>query len=224
MKAREDDDIDRVQLLSVNVGELQVIPWAKKKAKTGIFKRPADGQVGVDTLGLEGDHIGSVKYHGGPDQAVYIYSAQDYDWWKNELQRDLPFGTFGENLTVSTFGEERPVRLGDVWEIGDVTLEISAPRIPCATLAARMDDPTFVRRFAQANRGGAYARVLQVGVVEAGTTVRITPCSAGHPTVDEVFAVWHQKKKDPVFLQRVLASPLASMHRKDVEKWLARLS
>ncbi len=218
------EDIETAQLLSVNVGKLQVIPWAKKASKTGIFKRPRRGPVWVGSLGLDGDHIGSTKYHGGPDQALYIYSAKDYAWWERELESALSYGTLGENLTVSTMGEEHPARLGDVWEIGNVTLQISGPRIPCSTLAARMDDPKFVKRFALANRGGAYARVLREGVLEAGMTIEIQPSPENHPTVDELFAVWHQKKKDPVFLRRVLASPLASMHRKDVEKWLARLS
>ena len=212
-----------IRLLSVNVGQLQTIPWAQKASKTGIFKQPVEGSLRIGALGLEGDHIGSVKYHGGPDQAVYLYSAEDYAWWENELQQQLPFGTFGENLTVSCLGEHPP-RLGDEWRLGEVTLQISGPRIPCSTLAARMNDPAFVKRFARANRGGAYARVLQTGNVKAGDPISTHCPPDHHPTVDELFAIWHQKKKNPEFLQRVLASPVASMQRKDVEKWLARLN
>ena len=212
-----------VRILSTNVGALQPIPGARSKANTGIFKVPVQGPVMVHVHGLEGDHIGSKKYHGGPDQAVYLYSADDYAWWEKELGRPLPFGIFGENLTISGWGESAP-RVGDIWEIGEIALELSGPRIPCATLAARMELPTFVKAFARANRGGAYARVLRAGPIEARMPVSITPTTQGYPAIDELFAGWHQRKKDPVLLRRALDSPLASRCREDAEKWLARLA
>ena len=211
-----------IQLLSTNIGKLQSIPWAKKTTKTGIFKLPVEGPVEVQKNGLEGDYIGSKKYHGGPDQAIYLYSAEDYSWWEQTLGRKLPFGIFGENLTVTSLGTQPP-RVGDRWQIGEIVLELSAPRIPCATLAARMEEPTFVKQFAQAKRGGAYARVLQPGSVTTGMMVSVTPTPLPHPTIQELFQVWHQRKKDPNLLRRALESPLASRSREDVEKWLARL-
>lgn len=210
-------------IVSVNVGELEPIPWVKKKARTGIFKRPADGPVRVEMDGLHGDHIGSVKYHGGPDQAVYLYSAQDYAWWSEQLERDLPYGIFGENLTVSDLGPNPP-RVGDRWQIGDVLLEISAPRIPCLTLAQRMDDPQFVKKFAQANRGGCYARVLNTGVVQTGDEVSIHPTAEDHPEIDSLFSLSHRRDKDLDLIRRGLRSPVAMRCREDLEKWEARLS
>ena len=210
-----------IQLLSTNIGKLQSIPWAKQKTKTGIFKTPVDGPVMVQALGLENDRIGNKKYHGGPDQAIYIYSAQDYAWWEESLDRKLPFGLFGENLTVSNLGEQPP-RIGDRWQIGEVLLELSAPRVPCSTLAARMEEPTFVKLFAQANRSGVYARVLQAGSITAGMEVTVNATPLPHPTIEELFRVWHQGKKDPELLDRALESPLASRFREEVERWVAR--
>ncbi len=213
----------RPQLLSINIAQLESIPWVKKKARTGIFKRPVDGPVRVEHDGLVGDHIGSVKYHGGPDQAVYIYSAQDYAWWESELGRDLPFGIFGENLTVSDLGETVP-KVGDRWQIGEVQLELSGPRIPCLTLAQRMDDPHFVKKFAQANRGGCYARVLQPGEMKPGDEVIVSPTQEGHPEIDRLFALWHRRDKDLDLIELGLRSPISIRCREDLEKWKARLS
>jgi MOSC domain-containing protein YiiM len=212
-----------IRLTSVNVGKLQAIPGRKSQGLTGIYKEPVAGPVTLETGGLAGDHIGSKKYHGGPDQAVYIYSALDYAWWQQTLARDLPPGTFGENLTVSDLGGHPP-RVGDLWQIGEAVLELSAPRIPCSTLAARMGEPTFVKSFARANRGGAYARVLKPGALQAGMPITVVASSADNPTIDELFAIWHKRVKDPDLLRRALAAPLASRPRQDVEKWLARLS
>ncbi len=212
-----------IRVISVNVGRLETIPWAKKSSLTGIFKRPVSEPVKVERNGLDGDRIGSVKYHGGPDQAVYLYSVRDYRWWEGELGRELTPGTFGENLTVNGFGPHPP-RVGDRWQLGELVLEISGPRIPCITLAQRMDDPRFVKRFAQANRGGCYARVLSPGWVQAGMKVEVRPASADYPEVDRVFALCHSRDKDPKLLRQAIESPLAQRCKEDLEKWSARLS
>lgn len=212
-----------ITVLSVNVAELKIIPGSKKKAKTGIYKEPVERPVQVRFAGLVGDHIGSTKYHGGPDQAVYLYALDDYQWWEESLEQPLPFGTFGENLSVTTLGPN-PTRVGDIWRLPNLVLQITAPRIPCATLAARMGDPKFVKKFAQANRCGAYARVLHEGSVKVGDSVSVQPAEERTPTIAELFELCHARQKDPELLRRALQSPLASLMRKDMEKWLSRIS
>ena len=51
--------------------------------------------------GCTGDIQANRVHHGGPDQALYAYSQEDADYWADELQRDMPPGTFGENLRVA---------------------------------------------------------------------------------------------------------------------------
>src|SRR4051794_16918960 len=96
-------------LLSVNVG--QAMPTdASDAGLTGIDKRPAAGGVAVRApgvpgvgggSGVAGDHVCDVRFHGGDDQAVYAYAREDLDGWAAELDRRLPNGAFGENLTTS---------------------------------------------------------------------------------------------------------------------------
>ncbi|WP_196260705.1 MOSC domain-containing protein [Pelagibacterium limicola] len=157
-----------MRLLSVNVGKAQ--PIATKSGSTGIFKVPQPGTVHIGPLGLKGDAIVDTKHHGGPDQAVYLFGQPDYDWFAQSENRPMHPGLFGENLTVSEL-ESATVRVGDRFDIEGVLLEITYPRIPCVTLAARLGDPTFVKRFHAAKRPGVYARVLKPGFVEAGMTL-----------------------------------------------------
>ena len=159
-----------MRILSVNTGELELLPEGNSKTKTGINKHPRKGSVHIGETHLEGDHIANKKHHGGPDQAVYLYSAEDYAWWEKELDRELPFGTFGENLTVASFDGRQP-RVGDIWHFDQVVLQMTAPRIPCSKLAARMEDPAFLKHFVQVNRGGAYARVLRTLLTDLGDLV-----------------------------------------------------
>ena len=124
-----------MELISVNIGRAEPIKKAKKSGVTGIFKRPlqAGGHIGPE--GLDGDVIVDTESHGGPDQAVYVYGTNDYAWWSAALGRDLEPGTFGENLTIGGL-ESAQFNIGDRLQLGDVILEVTAPRIPCSTLAA----------------------------------------------------------------------------------------
>ena len=161
-----------MKVTSVNIGRPERI--AGYKRKTGIVKRPAQEAVEIGPLGLAGDAVLDTKNHGGPDQAVYIYGQPDYDFWAGELGRDLPPGLFGENLTIDGL-ESRKMLIGDRLRIGDVVLEVTSPRIPCNTFAARMGDPMWVKRFFAVNRPGVYMRVIETGTVTAGMEVEHTP-------------------------------------------------
>ena len=161
-----------MHLIAVNVGKPEHI--VGHKAATGIVKRPQTGPVTIGPLGLEGDAVLDLKNHGGPDQAVYIYGQPDYDLFARELGRELAPGLFGENLTIAGL-ESQAIHVGDRFEIGEVLLEATSPRIPCATFAARMGDPQWVKHFFAVNRPGVYVRVLRTGQVEAGMAVRAHP-------------------------------------------------
>ncbi len=166
-----------MRLLSVNTGPLR--PGPPDGRPTGIVKQPVVGAVLVappgprGTVALAGDAVGDARHHGGVDQAVYAYAREDLDGWERELGRDLAAGTFGENLT--TVGVDvTGALIGERWRIGpDVVLEVSSPRIPCATFAGRMEVPGWIARFVAAGRPGAYLRVVAAGEVRAGDPVEV---------------------------------------------------
>ena len=67
------------------------------------------------------------KYHGGPDQAVYVYTQEDYDHWAEILGEALAPGTFGENLLMGGL-ESASVRVGERFWAGSTVLEATAAR------------------------------------------------------------------------------------------------
>jgi MOSC domain-containing protein YiiM len=212
-----------LRLLSVNVGRASRIDGAGKSGRTGIFKRPAQGPVGVLSGGLDGDTISDKDNHGGPDQAVYAFGAPDYAWWAEGLERELAPGTFGENLTISDLESAR-VCVGDRLGIGPVVLEVTAPRIPCLTLAARMGDPAFLKRFRRAERPGVYCRVLREGEVRTGDKVAYTPYAGERVPVLEVFRAFFDGNPGEDALRRQLSVPIAARAREAYEEQLAELS
>ncbi len=211
-----------MKLLSINVGQMTPLPGVKATGQTGIFKTPAAGLVAITAYGLEGDAIADTRHHGGIDQAVYVYGAPDYDWWAAELGQPLAPGTFGENLTIDGLESAR-LSVGDRLHLAEVVLEVTSPRIPCATLAARMGDPTFVKRFHHAERPGVYCRVIRAGRAAAGEAVRLEPHAGPTITVLEMFRDYYANEWDEAKLRRHLAAPVAIRDRVELEERLARL-
>lgn len=160
--------------------DLADVSYAKKP--TGIAKVPMSAPVEVREpgpkrgglgSGLVGDRIGNQKHHGGTDQAVYAFSREVLDEWQQRLGRDLPDGSFGENLTTVGLDVDGAL-LGERWRIGDdVVLQVTAPRIPCNTFRGRLDVRGWLKTFTADGRTGAYLRVVTGGTIRAGDPVEV---------------------------------------------------
>lgn len=158
-----------VRLLSVNVVH-ELIRGPSRW--TAIDKRPVRGPVEVGSRGLVGDKQCDTRHHGGPEKAVYAYASEDAAWWAEELDREIPPGLFGENLTTVGL-DVSGARIGERWRIGTAQFEVRSARIACSNVAARMGIPKFHRRFTVAQRPGAYLAVLTPGVVCAGDAITV---------------------------------------------------
>ncbi|APE33063.1 molybdenum cofactor sulfurase [Nocardia mangyaensis] len=165
--------------------------------RSAIDKRPVEGRVAVRALGLAGDHSCDTVNHGGLDQAVYAYAEQDAARWAGELDRELPAGWFGENLRLSGLPASDAV-LGAHWAIGDTLLEVSGPRVPCATFQQWSGERQWVKRFALRSDTGCYFRVLTEGTIGAGDEVRVVRVPEHGITVRDLFT-----GADPALLERL---------------------
>jgi MOSC domain-containing protein YiiM len=197
-----------MRLLSVNVSMPRPNLW-KGLSMTGIDKRPVDGPVpvvvpgpkGTGMVGLAGDRVYDVKHHGGYDQAVYAYAREDLDRWEAELGRSLANGTFGENLTTTAL-DVNSALIGERWRIGpDVVLEVSCPRIPCATFQGWLEREGWIKQFTQAALPGAYLRVIEPGEIRAADLVEIVH-RPGHDVT--VAIAFRAMTREPKLLPRLL--------------------
>ena len=212
-----------MKILSINRGKKQQLVFNNKVFDTGLFKDPIAGSARVGRFGIDDDVIVDRSVHGGPDQAVYLYSAEDYAWWASENGKVLAPGTFGENLTTAGI-DLRTLVIGDRLVIGEVELEVTAPRVPCFKLATRMGDPTFVKQFVRAARPGAYARVLHEGELAVGDRIRLEKTTEDFAGLVDVFNAWHAKQPAADVLQKALRSPLGEHHRKRIQALYAAAS
>jgi MOSC domain-containing protein YiiM len=147
---------------------------------TAFFKSPIAGSVHVSSLGVAGDQQADLINHGGVDKAVLAYSADHYAYWRQHLNLpNLPFGGFGENLTISDL-EETSVCIGDQWQAGDVLFEVSQPRQPCWKMGRRWRIPDLPKQVIANSRSGWYLRVLHKGDLAAGQSLDLL--TRPHPT------------------------------------------
>ena len=176
-----------MKIVSVNVGLPRPIQWRGRRIMTGIFKDPIEGRIQVRKLNLDGDGQADLSVHGGVDKAVYVYPSEHYPFWERELElENLPWGSFGENLTTEGWWEDE-VHIGDRFRIGTAELVVTQPRMPCFKLAMKFDRDDIVGTFLEAGRSGFYLSVLQEGELEAGDSMeRIHEDENGVSVVDIV--------------------------------------
>lgn len=205
-------------LVSIQVGRPQVIPGAEPWV-TSIFKVPVAGPIRLDTCNLEGDEQADLSVHGGPDKAICVYSVDHFAAWSSALGAgEFGPGAFGENFSVRGMAEDT-VFLGDVYEVGTSTVQVSQPRSPCWKLGkrwGRLDMPRLVLR---SGRTGWYFRVLKPGHVAANDRLSLMDRPCAEWSIVRVNQVFYPPKtgKDPA-ARRALADCAALS-----ESWRAAL-
>lgn len=198
-------------VLSVNLARVRPNPF-KDTDVTGIDKAPSAGPVEVRApgdkavgsgSGLVGDTIGDRAHHGGDEQAVYAYAREELDDWQEFLGRALPNGFFGENLTTTGLDVSGAV-IGERWRLGAaVELQVTGPRLPCATFRGWIDKRGWLKDFTKAAIPGAYLRVVTPGYLGAGDAVTILHKPSHQITVATVFRAF---TLEPELLASLLAA------------------
>lgn len=203
-----------MKVTAICLGSPEKLPG--KSYKTGINKVPVSGTVLVDESGLVGDSICNRKYHGGPDQAVYVEGGLTLDWWASELGQAIAPGLFGENLVIEGL-DNRDVCAGDRFHLsGGVVLEATSARIPCNTFEARMGDAKFAKRYATAARPGIYCRVLISGAMSTGEDVVFTPFAGEKVPIPDMMRLFG-KRLTLDDRQRFLAAPIHTKLRTELQ-------
>ncbi len=194
---------------SLNIGLPKKELFQGKEFITGIGKQPVSGPITLTLLGFEGDGVGDVKNHGGRDKAVCVYSIDYYPYWEKELGIKMPNAAFGENFSVAGL-KETDICIGDIYQAGTAVVQVSQPRQPCSTLAARYGRPDFVKTVVDSDRTGFYFKVIEEGKVKAGDA--IVPVEQDSRRVSITFAnhIFHHDRKNREGIERVLAVPALS--------------
>jgi MOSC domain-containing protein YiiM len=145
-----------------------------KLSATGIFKYPVE-RVDVDTLGIVGDVQADKRVHGGPQKALHQFSLASYQ----KIIQQYPLlhlkawpGSIGENISAAQMHEDS-VCIGDLYAVGSCVLQVSAPRIPCWKIDAKLKQPGLSQFIAKHHLSGWYYRVIEEGVMQVGDSLKL---------------------------------------------------
>ena len=176
---------------------------------TGMCKKPVSIPLVLSELGFAGDGVGDLKHHGGSDKAVCVYTIDYYEYWEQMLGRKMPVAAFGENFSVTDMNEDT-VCIGDIYRAGMATVQVSQPRQPCSTLAARYGREDFVKLVVDSGRTGFYFRVLEGGKVMAGDVLSLVEKDPCRVSISFANRIYHHDRKNGEGIEKVLAVPSLS--------------
>lgn len=209
-------------ILSVNVGLPRQVISDGQSVLTGIYKIPVHQSVKVKKLNIDGDGQADLSVHGGPNKAVYAYPFEHYEYWRRELPgMELPWGVFGENLTLAGL-MEHDAHIGDRFRMGTAVLMITQPRLPCYKLGIRFGREDMPDRFLSSRRTGFYLAVIEEGELVEGDCLELVHQDVNRISITDVLRLLYDYEPlDPELFERALnVAALSPSWRKRLEKRL----
>jgi MOSC domain-containing protein YiiM len=99
------------------------------------------------------------------------------------------------------------VCVGDVFRIGEATVQVSQPRMPCTKLAGKNASKTLPKLIANTGYTGFYMRVLSEGLVAAGDGFDLERAHPERITIAEVNSIIYGKSFDMALIERLAELP-----------------
>jgi MOSC domain-containing protein YiiM/ferredoxin-NADP reductase len=191
--------------------------------ETAIFKAPLSGRVEVTKEGIKNDEH-AYHAHGGPDKALLQYCTKHYNDWKMEIPASENLfkpGGFGENIANAEISE-KTVCIGDRIAIGQLIVEVSEPRAPCAKLNHRFEVKDMAKRAQTHLRTGWLYRIIKPGIVQAGDMVELLERPYPEWTVARIMYYLFIDRKDVEMMKQIVDLEPLGWEVKD--KFKARLA
>ncbi|MFH6768217.1 MOSC domain-containing protein [Gaetbulibacter aquiaggeris] len=190
-----------MQIISTNIAQPTTIVWNGQEVVTGIFKTPINKSIFLGKHDVKGDEVTDRIHHGGEYKACYMFSADQYPYWKNLYPHlNWQYGMLGENLTVSGF-DECQIMIGSIYKIGKTLIQITQPREPCFKFGVKFGTQEVLKQFIDHGFPGTYVRVLEEGLVKTGDTFKLIESAKDRLSVYDFFNLLFLKVKDQKLLK-----------------------
>lgn len=211
-----------MKVISTNIcNEPKTFVWNGKEEQTGIFKYPTTEKLFLTKSDVQKDRIIDRVHHGGENKACYLFSAEQYPFWKEKYpNEEWNWGMFGENLTVSGLDESQ-IRVGNIYKMGSALVQVSQPREPCYKLGIRFGTQQILKEFIVQNHPGTYVKILEEGEVGMGDEFKLIQESENTLTVQEFYELMFLKEKPKDLLKRFMDNPAVPQYKKErMQKYL----
>ncbi len=210
-----------MKIISTNIGKQKTIVWNSKNITTGIFKTSVEYPIYLGKENVKGDEVSNRDVHGGEYKACYLFSENEYAYWKNLYPNlNWEWGMFGENLTVSNLDETKLI-IGDIYKIGEALVQITQSREPCFKFGVKFGTQNILKQFIDHGFSGTYVRVLKEGFVKTGDTLSLVEKASNSLSISQFFNLLYSKEKDQNLLYLAIKnSALPLEKRKKLERFI----
>lgn len=204
-----------MKVISTNLGTPTTFVWEGKEEQTGIYKKPVNKALFLTSTDVAEDHVMDREHHAGVNKACYLFSADNYPYWKKLYpELDWDWGMFGENLTIDSFDESN-MRVGDIYKLGTSLIQVSQPREPCYKLGIRFGNQDILMQFIDHKRPGTYVRILEEGEVKTGDILELQEQSENELTTQQFYELIYMRKKPKELLKLFMNNPSVPQYKKD---------
>jgi MOSC domain-containing protein YiiM len=204
-----------MQVTSTNIAPPTTIMYRGKKVTTGIYKTPTQQPIYLGKNDVKDDTVTDRKYHGGEFKACYLFSENQYDYWKSLYpQLNWNWGMFGENLTVNGLDETKLV-IGSIYKVGTALIQITEPREPCFKLGVKFGSQKVVKQFVNHGFPGTYIRVLEEGYVKTGDTFTLIEQGTNNLTTQQYYQLLFSKDKNQEHLALAINNDAIRLKKRD---------
>lgn len=185
-----------MKVISTNIAQLTTFIWEGKEVTTGIYKKPTDVPIFLGKEDVRGDEVSDRRVHGGEFKACYLFSANNYPYWRNLYPNlDWTYGMLGENLTIEDL-DEKQLFIGDIYKLGNALVQITQPREPCFKFAYKFGSEAVLQQFIDHGYSGTYVRVLEEGEVKTGDNFKLVEPAKDSITTFQFFELLYAKEKN----------------------------
>ncbi|PHM50239.1 6-hydroxyaminopurine reductase [Xenorhabdus miraniensis] len=185
---------------------------SEKWGSSAINKLLVNGRLQLTSLGLEGDEQAETRFHGGPDRALCHYPMEHYLFWKRqfpELTELFSPPLFGENLSTEGMTEEN-VYIGDIFQWGDVLIQVTQPRAPCY----KLNHLTGINNFSAIMQDSGYCgwlyRVISSGFVSVSEPIRLLSRNSDISVKEAISIAFHSPFDEEQYQRLMRAAGLSA--------------
>ena len=204
-----------MKVISTNLAKPVFFEWNGETHSTGIFKYPVDQALALQEENVLDDTIADRRVHGGVFKACYLYSSDNYPYWKEKYPHlDWKWGMFGENLTVDGLDESQ-LRIGSIYELGTALVQITQPREPCYKLGYRFGNQDILSEFIEHGCPGTYVRILKTGQVKNGDELKLVEASESPLTTKQFYKLLFSRQKDKELIKLAITNEALPQRKRD---------
>lgn len=211
------------EILFLNVGMPEVRSWNGKQEQSAIAKKSVS-EAHLSKEALFGDGVAATEFHGGPDRALCFYPVEHYAQWSSEFGSELSAPSFGENISARGMKED-DVYIGDIYRLGNATVQISQGRIPCSKISKNNNIDQLLKRVVETCYTGYFFRVLEEGMIYSDSKITLLERKQNSFSILRANELFFHQKNDYQAIEKLLeVDELAEVWKQNLHRLLRQKS